>query len=278
MPASMNFSPLALLPSLSARDWTELTLLFIAIYFLLRFLRRTIAGGIFKGAAMLVWVVIFCIFLGLRAAHLDVLNAILASAFPIFVIAVVITFQMELRHGIARLGNSRFWRRLFGGKDRSLEQMRPVEELLTACRQFAERRIGALIVFERNIDLDSYMATGVPMDAIIRAETLDTIFSTHTVLHDGALIIEGDRIASAGCVLPLTERPGLDREYGTRHRAAIGMSEQSDAVVLVVSEERGDVHIVERGEMDMVTDWEWLQAYLSVIMTEKTGLAPRRKG
>jgi len=273
----MSFQPLAFLPNFSGSDWTELTLLFIALYFLLRFLRKTIAGGVFKGSAMVVWIVILGLFLGLRAAKLDVLNAILVGAFPIFIIALVITFQMELRHGIARLGNSRFWRRLFGGRAASPEQMRPIEELVSACKQFAERRIGALIVFERNIDLDSYMETGVPMDAIIRAETLDTIFSTHTVLHDGALIVEGDRIAAAGCVLPLTERPGLDREYGTRHRAAIGMSEQSDAVVVVVSEERGDAHLVERGEMDKITDWNWLQAYLSVIMTEKTQLAPKKK-
>ena len=125
--------------------------------------------------------------------------------------------------------------------------------MLEACRQFAERRIGALIAVERNIDLGHLHGhRRVPMDAIIRAETLDTIFSTHTVLHDGALLVRGDRIAAAGCVLPLTERPGLERTYGTRHRAAIGMSEQSDAVVIVVSEERGDVHLAERGEMDEV--------------------------
>ena len=137
--------------------------------------------------------------------------------------------------------------------------------------------VGAIFGFERNIDLGSYMDTGVPMDAIIRAETLDTIFSTHTVLHDGALIVRGDRIAAAGCLLPLTERPQLARDYGTRHRAAIGLSEQSDAVVLVISEERGDVHIVERGEMDPVEDWEWLRAYLSVVFAEKSGLAPQEK-
>ena len=269
MPSSMSCAPLAFLPSLSARDWTELTLLFIAIYFLLRFLRKTIAGGVFKGSAMLVWVVILLLFIGLRAANLDVLNAILASSFPIFVIALVITFQMELRHGIARLGNSRFWRRLFGRKSATPEQMRPVEELLAACRQFAERRIGALIVFERNIDLDSYMETGVPMDAIIRAETLDTIFSTDTALHDGAVVIRDNRIAAAGCVFPLSESPELARRYGTRHRAAVGLSEQSDAVVIVVSEERGHVHIAERGEMTRYSDPSWLRAYLNVVFGEQ---------
>ncbi len=267
----------AIVPDLSPKNWLELVLLFVALYFLLRFLRRTIAGGVFKGPAMLSWIVIIGLFLALRAAELDVLNSILTSAFPVFILALVVTFQMELRHGIARLGNVGFLRRLFGRHAARPEQMRPVDEIIRACRQFAERRIGALIAVERNIDLGTYMDTGVPMDAIIRAETLDTIFSTHTVLHDGALLVRGDRIAAAGCLLPLTERPHLARDYGTRHRAAIGLSEQSDAVVLIVSEERGDVHKAERGEMEEVTDWEWLSAYLSVVFAEQTGLLPQEK-
>jgi diadenylate cyclase len=266
---------LSILPDLSPKNWLEIVLLFFALYLFLRFLRRTIAGGIFKGPAMFSWVVILGLFLLLGEAELDVLNAILASAFPVFILALVVTFQMELRHGIARLGNVGFLRRLVGSKSARPEQMKPVDEIIRACRQFAERRIGALIAVERNIDLGTYMDTGVPMDAIIRAETLDTIFSTHTVLHDGALLIRGARIAAAGCLLPLTERPQLARDYGTRHRAAIGLSEQSDAVVLVVSEERGDVHKAERGEMEEVNDWEWLRAYLSIVFAEKTGLVPR---
>ncbi|MDA1195649.1 MAG: diadenylate cyclase CdaA [Planctomycetota bacterium] len=267
----------AILNDLVLKNWIELGLLFAAIYLLLRFLRRTIAGGIFKGPAMLVWVVILGIFLVLQDLKLDVLNAILAASFPVFVIALVVTFQMELRHGIARLGNVSFLRRLLGPRRAVPEQMKPVDEVIRACRQFASRNIGAILAFERNIDLGTYLDTGVPMDAIIRSETLDTIFSTETVLHDGALIIRANRIAAAGCLLPLTERPQLARAYGTRHRAAIGLSEQSDAVVLVVSEERGDVHLVERGEMDKIQDWEWLRAYLSVVFAEKSGLAPQEK-
>jgi diadenylate cyclase len=266
---------IAIFPDLSPKNWLEIVLLFFALYLFLRFLRRTIAGGIFKGPAMFSWVIILSLFLLLRAAKLDVLNSILGSAFPVFILALVVTFQMELRHGIARLGNVGFLRRLVGSKSARPEQMKPVDEIIRACRQFAERRVGALIAVERNIDLGTYMDTGVPMDAIIRAETLDTIFSTHTVLHDGALLIRGARIAAAGCLLPLTERPQLARDYGTRHRAAIGLSEQSDAVVLVVSEERGDVHKAERGEMEEVNDWEWLRAYLSIVFAEKTGLVPR---
>jgi diadenylate cyclase len=274
----MTPAEIAFLPSLQPRDWIELGLVFVVMYLVLRFLRRTIAGGVFKGPAMLVWVLIIGFVLLLQYWDMDVLMKILGIALPVFFLALVVTFQMELRHGIARLGEVRFLRRLFGPRGARPEQLKPVDEVIRACRQFAERRIGALIAFERNIDLTTYMDTGVPMDAIIRAETLDTIFSTHTVLHDGALLVRGDRIAAAGCLLPLTERPQLARDYGTRHRAAIGLSELSDAVVLVVSEERGDVHRAERGEMEAVKtpdDWTWLRGYLSVVMAEKTGIVPR---
>lgn len=275
MRAPMNRVSLAILDNLTGRDWLELVVLFVVLYVFLRFLRKTIAGGIFKGPAMLMWVLILGAFLLLRRLQLDVLSEILGGALPIFIIALVVTFQMELRHGIARLGKMGLLRRLFGSREARPEELKPVDEVIRACKQFAERRIGALIAFERNIDLGTYMDTGVPMDAIIRAETLDTIFSTHTVLHDGALLVRGDRIASAGCLLPLTERPKLARTYGTRHRAAIGLSEQSDALVLVVSEERGDVHLAERGEMEAVSDWDWLRVQLGIVFAEKSGLAPR---
>jgi diadenylate cyclase len=153
-----------------------------------------------------------------------------------------------------------------------------VDEVVRAVSSFAERKVGALIAIERSIDLGTYMDTGVPLDAIIRSETLDTIFSTHTVLHDGAVILRGDRIAAAGCLLPLTEHPNLARAYGTRHRAAIGLSEQSDAVILVVSEERGQVQLAEAGTLHPYRDSAWLTAYLNVVFAEKQGLAARGDG
>ena len=265
-----------LLPTLRTRDVVELVFIFIILYFFLRFLRKTIAGGVFHGPAMLFWVVILGTFLALRAAKLDVLNKLLSEAFLVFVIAMVIIFQTELRHGIARLGHMRFLRKLMGSRGMPRVVQRPVAEISEACFEFSKRRIGALLVIQRNLDLGAYTDTGVPMDAIIRQETLATIFSTDTVLHDGAVIIRGTRIAAAGCLLPLTERPKLARSYGTRHRAAIGVSEQSDAVVVVVSEESGRIHLVERGELTPVTDEEWLKAYLSVIFSENQGRLARR--
>lgn len=263
----------ALLPPIEARDLIEIAILFLVLYLFLRFLRRTIAGGIFHGPAMITWVVLVLFFLILPALQLEVLAAILASAFPVFLTALVVIFQPELRHGLARLGQSRF----FGGRkarSRRAEEIRAVDEVVKAVTNFADRRIGALIAIERNIDLTTYIDTGVPLDARIRAETLDTIFNTKTVLHDGAVIVRRGRIAAAGCLLPLTERPELARSYGTRHRAAVGLSEQSDATVLVVSEETGRVSIAERGELKPFKDPEWLTAYLNVLFAETHGIAP----
>jgi diadenylate cyclase len=192
----------------------------------------------------------------------------------VFITGLVVIFQPELRHGIARLGQSRLFKGLLGGQGRRAQEMRAVDEVVRAVTSFAERRIGALVAIERNIDLTSYIDTGVPLDAQIRAETLDTIFSTETVLHDGAVIVRKGRIAAAGCLLPLTERPHLARQYGTRHRAAIGLSEQSDAVIVVVSEETGKLSVAERGELTRQDDPEWLAAYLGVVFAETQGLTP----
>jgi diadenylate cyclase len=258
---------------LQPKDLVEIGILFVAIYLMLRFLRRTIAGGIFRGPAMLSWVVILAFILLVRALKLDVVGWILAGAFPVFITALVVVFQPELRHGIARLGETRLFRGLLRRTEKPRE-IRAVDELMRAVTSFSEKKTGALIAIERLIDLGTYIDTGVPLDAQIRAETLDTIFSTETILHDGALIIRGDRIAAAGCLLPLTERPSLARRYGTRHRAAIGLSEQSDAVIVVVSEETGQIHVAERGELKNYPEPEWLAAYLNVVFAEKGGLAP----
>jgi len=263
------------LPPLHLTEVVQIAILFVAVYVFLRFLRRTVAGGIFQGPALLLWVVILGGFLVLRTLELEVLDYILTRAFPVFVIALVVLFQPELRHGLARLGQMRLLGRFLGRrKTVKAEEIRAVDEVMAAVTTFSKRNTGALIAIERHIDLTPYIDTGVKLDALVRAETLDTIFSTDTVLHDGAVILRRDRIAAAGCLLPLTERPHLARQYGTRHRAAIGLSEQSDAVVIVVSEETGSVHVAERGELQAYRDPEWLQAYLNVVLAERQGVAP----
>jgi len=262
-------------PHLSLADVVEIAVLFLGIFFLLRFLRRTVAGGVFRGPGLLVWIVILGFYYLVRALHLEVLDYVLARLVPIILLALVVVFQPEFRHGLARLGDLRLFTGLLRGRGTDKpREIKAVDEVMAAVTSFAKRQTGALIAIERALDLTSYIDTGVRLDALIRAETLDTIFSTETVLHDGAVVLRGDRIAAAGCLLPLTERPDLARRYGTRHRAAIGLSEQSDAVVIVVSEETGAVHVAERGELTPYPDPPWLAAYLNVVMAEKSGLAP----
>jgi diadenylate cyclase len=263
-----------LLPSIRAMELVEIALLFVAVYLFLRFLRRTIAGGIFRGGGLVVWVLVVAFFVIVRVLKFEVLDYLLARAVPILLVGLVVVFQPEFRHGLVRLGTLRFFERLLRKGKSKAPEIRAVDEVMAAVTSFAKRHTGALIVVERSVDLTPYIDTGVRLDALIQAETIDTIFSTKTVLHDGALILRGDRIAAAGCLLPLTERPDLARRYGTRHRAAIGLSEQSDAVVVVVSEETGSVHVAERGEMTPYQDFTWLAAYLNVVLAERQGVAP----
>jgi diadenylate cyclase len=263
----------ALLPSLSIRDYVEIALLFLALYAFLRFLRRTVAGGMLRGPAIVAWLFVFGLFYTLRLFDLAVLDYILTRTVPFLLIALVVVFQPEFRHGLARLGDLKLFRSLLR-RERKAKEIRAVDELIAAVTAFAKRKTGALVAIERNVDLTPYIDTGVRLDALIRAETLDTIFSTETILHDGAVIVRGDRIAAAGCLLPVTDRLDLARNFGTRHRAAIGLSEQSDAVVVIVSEETGRISIAERGTLEPYPDPKWLSAHLSVVMAEKQGVAP----
>jgi diadenylate cyclase len=260
----------------SLGDWTEFAVLFTFLYVFLRFLRKTVAGGIFRGPGLLVWILILGFSVLVRALGLGVLDYLFSSAVPIFLVGLIVLFQPELRHGLARMGEVRMLSRLFSRRRRGAEkavEIRAVDEVVAAVTTFSKRKVGALIVIERNVDLTTYIDTGVRIDAQIRAELLDTIFSTETLLHDGAVVVRKDRIAAAACRLPLTERGDLPFRYGTRHRAALGLSENSDAVVVVVSEETGAIHVAEHGDFTPYTDPQWLQGYLSVVMAERAGLA-----
>jgi diadenylate cyclase len=180
--------------------------------------------------------------------HLIALNWLLRQAFPLGPVAIVILFLPELRHALEEFGRPGFWGRSLGLVAK--EEMRDmVDEVALAVSTLSVKRIGALIVFEREVGLEDIIATGTPMNAVVTSELIGTIFYKGTPLHDGAAIIREDRIVAAGCTLPLTASPKVDATVHTRHKAALGMSEGSDAIVVVVSEETGTISLAREGKL-----------------------------
>jgi diadenylate cyclase len=177
--------------------------------------------------------------------HLELLRTVLAALLPYTAIALIVMFQSELRRLLARIGRSR-WLGLGG----QLERRELADEILLAVGNMAEEKTGALIVVERDIGLRTFVESGVALDANVSRDLLCAIFLRGGALHDGAVIIQGSRLAAAACFLPLTTNPSLSRRLGTRHRAAIGITEETDALAIVVSEESGQIALGFRGDIE----------------------------
>ena len=209
-------------------------------YIVLKLLRGTRAMPLVKGIVFLLVATALSNFLSLRAVHY-----ILTSIGTYGVIMIIVIFQPELRRALEQMGSAdiRKWF-YFEQVDESF-----IDRIVTAVYKMSKEKTGALIVFERDMSLDVIMATGVAIDAKVSSELVENVFVPDTPLHDGAMIIRNGRVASASCILPITNREDLDREYGTRHRAAIGLSEQYDAIVVVVSEETGKVSLIINGKI-----------------------------
>jgi diadenylate cyclase len=175
---------------------------------------------------------------------LEMITYVLGVVFQYGALALLVVFAPELRAALAHLGQARF-ARLF----RQMEQREVAEEIVEAVERLSRSGIGAIIAIEREVPLDQYAVSGSPMEAKVSADLLTTIFTPYSPLHDGAVIIRGDSIIAAGCILPLSQKPLADRALGTRHRAALGLTDESDALVVVVSEERATVSIAERGRL-----------------------------
>ena len=191
---------------------------------------------------------------------LHVISWLLQKTVTLIFVALPIVFQPELRRALEHLGQGRF---LGNAALLDDEQARSVvHELVRAVRTLASTKTGALLVIERNMGLNDISATGIQIDGLITAEFLLNVFIPNTPLHDGAAVIRGNRLIAAGCLLPLTENRTLSTELGTRHRAAIGLSEQCDALIVVVSEETGTISIAENGHIMRHLDKETLQAML----------------
>jgi diadenylate cyclase len=191
---------------------------------------------------------------------------LLENFWSFWVLALIVLFQPELRRALGRLGQTRLFQGVAVGAARE-QQSHVLEDVVKAADALASRRIGALLVLERNTGLRNYAELGVPLDGLVSADLLVSLFLPYSPLHDGAAFIRGDRVAAAGCFLPLSRNTQLGRAMGTRHRAALGLSEETDAVVLVVSEESGRISLAVAGHMETPLDREALRRRLAELFS-----------
>ena len=230
-----------LILSMSFADIVDVLLVGVAVYAAISFIRRTNSVRVAQGILLLL------VALGLSSVlHLTLTSFILRQMFEIGVLAVIVLFQPEIRRALERVGSYRLFS--FLGRDvggQALEKV--IRQTVYACEDMSKSRTGALIVFERTNRLNEAMASGTQIDALVSAELLKNIFFDKSPLHDGAVIVQEGRVAAAGCMLPLSENANLSRDLGMRHRAGIGMSERSDALVVIVSEETGGISVAEDG-------------------------------
>jgi len=236
--------------------WTDLVEILLVAFLLYRILvviQRTRAMQIVLGVVLLAFTY------GLaRLLDLILVRTLLEAAFQYGAIAALVVFQPELRAALARLGQNRMVRAF-----QRLEGSKVAEEIVEATERLARARHGAIIAIEQEVGLDEYAETGSSVEAPVSAEMIVTIFTPYSPLHDGAVLIAGDRIRSAGAILPLTQSPVIDRSLGTRHRAALGLSEETDAIVIVVSEETAQVALAHGGTLERAVSPERLRAVVS---------------
>jgi diadenylate cyclase len=233
----------------------EIFILAVGIYYAFRFVRGT------RGAPVVTGFLVVLLTLALMSfvLKLRVLQYLLGGFSAFFVLAVLVIFQPELRRMLAELGNLPMFATTH-------EQRESIEIIIQTAERLADVRIGALIAIEQSIQLQKAVENSLPVDCEATPEMLETIFFPNNAIHDGGVIIKGDRIAYAACIFPLTQRQDLNKSLGTRHRAAIGLSEETDAVVIVVSEETGAISYAYKGQFVRGVTLEELRAFLTSVL------------
>ncbi len=245
----------------------DLLLVYYVIYRILLLIKGTRAIQMLMGLFLIIGAFFASRLLGLTTLHWLIGNFLSYS----FIFAVIVLFQHDIRRGLQRLGGTSF----LGAQDPGAETAR-VEEMVKGAAALASRRLGALIVVERTADLDDYVGQGVRLDAEVSRELLLSIFHPASPLHDGAAVIQKGRLAAAAVFLPLTSSPTVARDLGTRHRAALGLSEEVDAAVVVVSEERGQISLALEGQLTRDMDQATLRkVLLALVAPENPGLFGR---
>ncbi len=257
-------------PPVTWWDVLDILIVSIMIYELLKLIRGTRAVQMAVGIALIVG-----LFYISRGFQLETVNWLIRNIIGYVVFAAIVLLQADIRRALVHLGRGRLFRRL----NRRVSDDDTIEELVVAATSLSSKKTGAIIVIERSIGLRNYIESGIPLDAKLTYDLLVSIFQPTSPLHDGAVIVQRDRAAAAACFLPLTVNPRLNRELGSRHRAAIGITEENDAVAIVVSEETGRVSVVEDGDLEYDMNADRLRARLKALVTLRpSGAKPRQAG
>lgn len=262
------------MPSVYISDIFEIIIISVLVYYLLLWFRKSRAWFLLKGIMVLVlFMVVASLF------HLTTLLWIINRTLNVGIIAIVIIFQPELRRALEEIGKKNVIFNFFKiGGSQSEERFsdKTVEELTRATLELAKAKTGALMVIKQEHDLTHFTATGIKLDADITSQLLINIFEKNTPLHDGAVVIEGDKIVSATCYLPLSDSTSLSKELGTRHRAGLGVSEVTDCIVIIVSEETGSISIAREGRLIRYADTAILKNELIKAQAKEEVKAKRR--
>lgn len=249
-------------PDVTVTDIVEILIIAFLLYHILVWFKTTRAWTLFKGIlVILVFILLAAIF------QMNTILWIADKTINVGIIAILVIFQPEMRKALEQLGRKRFISTLFSidnGKN-TVERYseRTVNEMVKACYEMGKVKTGALIVIENDVQLGEYERTGIELDSILSSQLLINIFEKNTPLHDGAIIVRGNRVVAATCYLPLSDNLALSKDLGTRHRAAVGISEVSDSMTIVVSEETGKVSLAVEGELYRNIDEEFLKKKLS---------------
>ncbi len=261
-------------------DTIDILLVALLVYKIIKFMRESRALHVVKGIILLLAAYFVVNLLGMQAT-----TYLFKTLMSNFIIVLIILFAPELRHALESVGRSRFSILRMLGFDRQgaayERQKKAMLEICKACYDMSEKKIGALIVIERDLTLNDIVASGTSVDAKVTKELIGSLFFPNSPLHDGAVIIRDGRVCAAGCILPLTQNTNLSSDLGTRHRASIGLSEQCDAVIIVVSEETGQISIAHKGSLERnISDgvlMERLLTYFAPVAMEKVKKFKQKK-
>ncbi|MCF6158238.1 MAG: TIGR00159 family protein [wastewater metagenome] len=248
------------------RSVGEIFLIYTMVYVVLRIMQGTRGTSVLRGLAFIIVMISVGALFFVKRLQLYTIDWLMTEFMPVFIIPIIILFQPEFRRALLQLGQNPVFKVFLK------PEYRVTNEIVKAIEVLSREKVGALIAIEREVGLDSFIETGTKLNADVSSELLCTIFWSGSPLHDGAVIIQGQKISAAGCLLPLTENMELSKNLGTRHRAGIGLTEETDAIVLIVSEETGTISTGFKGGLNRSNDPKGLKKILDELFTERFGM------